>query len=238
MAGLSVPGAGPLTDSCASSHICNLFPLVRGHRSSSLHLRIARAASLDSIKGLEALRQGSSQPYPCQRLRVKRSRQHSRELLCRSASQPVPSARQRTVVSPQRGLRRSSSQSRLESPCRSTLAEPPVREEEGQVIDPEIVQAQDVTEEWSLFNRRRHVVKTVTDLTSGVLQAMEEIGALGQPGFSVSSIACCSCLQHASTSWWLWPFYLRLHVRPVALLGMLHGLSIQACDQKACAQIL
>ncbi|KAK9868846.1 hypothetical protein WJX84_006711 [Apatococcus fuscideae] len=44
--------------------------------------------------------------------------------------------------------------------------------------------AQDVTEEWSLFNRRRHVVKTVTDLTSGVLQAMEEIGALGQPGFS------------------------------------------------------
>ena len=54
------------------------------------------------------------------------------------------------------------------------------------MVDPRKV---DYDQEWSAYQRRFQTLKEVTDLTSGLMQAMEEIGSFSQAGFSVSPCA-------------------------------------------------
>ena len=191
MSGLLPAGSASLTDLWAPSHVCSLQPCLRRHQSLDLrsHSQKPSRSSSTAIPG--TCSHGVQDPlsYLQQRPVPKRSRRS----ICRAASQPLPAGLHRPcTAAPRRGLRTSTSQSRLDSPCRSTIAEPPVREQPGgQVIHPEVVDPRkvDFDQEWSAYQRRFQSLKEVTDLTSGLMQAMEEIGALGQTGFSVSLLA-------------------------------------------------
>lgn len=194
MSGLLPAGSGSLTDLWSPSHVCSLQPCLRRH--SSLDVRSHGRKGIDSSdSGLtRRCSQHGQNLLPCLKQQQQRlSSKRCRRPICRAASQPLPSGVHRPcLAAPRQGLRRSNSQSRLESPCRSTLAEPPVREETGgQVIHPEVVDPQkvDYDQEWSAYQRRFQSLKEVTDLTSGLMQAMEEIGSFSQTGFSVSLCA-------------------------------------------------
>lgn len=200
MSGLLPAGSGSLTDLGTPSHNCSLQPSLRRHKSLDVRCH-SRKGVAGSDSGLTRwCSQHGQNSLPCLRQQQRLSSKRCRRPICRAASQPLPSGVHRPcLAAPRQGLRRSNSQSRLESPCRSTLAEPPVREETaGQVIHPEVVDPRkvDYDQEWSAYQRRFQSLKEVTDLTSGLMQAMEEIGSFSQTGFSVSLCALCllSCM--------------------------------------------
>lgn len=193
MSGLLPAGSASLTDLWAPSHVCSLQPCLRRHRSLDLRSHNQKPARSNSIAIPGSCSQGVQDPLFYLSLQQRPVSKRSRRPICRAASQPLPAGLHRPcTAAPRRGLRRSTSQSRLDSPCRSTIAEPPVREQTGgQVIHPEVVDPRkvDFDQEWSAYQRRFQSLKEVTELTSGLMQAMEEIGALGQTGFSVSLLA-------------------------------------------------
>ena len=187
MFSLHPAGSGTLIDPLTTSCSCPLQPDTRVHGTSSLRLRRARSLS----SSLLHRRTSQSQIVSCSCSCLKRQRcsgsARTQALLCRAASQPLPSARpSASVVASPRQLRRNSSHPRLDSPCRSTLAEPPVREELSEtVFEPDYVKDKDIGEEWFAFRRRLERVKEVTELTTHLQQSLEEIGALGESSFSV-----------------------------------------------------
>ncbi len=181
MSALLPAGSGSLP---VTSHVCKLQPAQRLSRSTSLRLQVQHRISSSSSARVPGNSQ-TSIPSPCIGHKSCFGSAHTRGVLCRAASQPLPATRRATSAVPtSRGLRRNSSHSRLDSPCRSTLAEPPVVEDlSDRIFEPDIIQDKDFN--FYAWQKRFTRLEEVTNLTESLEQSLEEMGALGGSGFTV-----------------------------------------------------